>query len=120
MARKRAPRRTREFWKRLVEEFEAGPAISHREFCENHQVTVDGFRRWLYRIRRERRGDLSCPVPSVRFVEIVEAEPALSPTVEHLIPGIRVTVGAVVVETPELPSPQWLVKVAQGMEGGPC
>lgn len=120
MARKRAPRRSREFWERLVAEFEAGPEMSHREFCGGHQVTVDGFRRWLYRIRRERREDLSCPVPSVRFVEIVEAEPAASPTVERGIPGVRVTVGAVLVETPELPSPQWLVEVARQMEVGPC
>jgi hypothetical protein len=50
-------RHGREFWVQLVEEFERGGAAQgHEEFAERHKVRCDSFRRWLYRLRAERKG----------------------------------------------------------------
>jgi len=50
-------RRGREFWAELVEEFEGGDAVErHQEFADRSGVRCDTFRRWLYLLRAEKRG----------------------------------------------------------------
>jgi hypothetical protein len=49
-------RRGREFWVTLVEEFERG-GVRQDEFVAGHGVSLGGFQHWLYRLRRERRGE---------------------------------------------------------------
>ncbi len=50
-------RRGREFWAELVAEFERGGATElHQEFADGHGVACDTFRRWLYKLRAEKRG----------------------------------------------------------------
>ncbi len=57
MARPKVVRRGREFWTRLVEEFErGGGGEGHQEFADRHGVECDTFRRWLYLLRAEKRG----------------------------------------------------------------
>ncbi len=49
-------RRGREFWTRLVDEFEARePRLRHVAYAAEKGVRVWTFRSWLYRLRRERR-----------------------------------------------------------------
>ena len=48
-------RRGREFWHRLISEFESNDGReSHAEFAARHDVRLLTFRTWLYRLRRER------------------------------------------------------------------
>ena len=48
-------RRGREFWVRLVDEFEGAGAIErHKAFADRHGVRCYSFQQWLYRLRRER------------------------------------------------------------------
>src|SRR3954463_14823319 len=55
MAKRR--RRGREFWARLINEFEAGGGKEeHRTFADRHGVRCESFRGWLYRLRAETRG----------------------------------------------------------------
>lgn len=50
-------RRGRKFWVKLVKEFEQGGAAEgHQEFADRQKVQCDSFRRWLYRLRAEKRG----------------------------------------------------------------
>jgi hypothetical protein len=50
-------RRGREFWARLVEEFEReGGTESHAAFAKGHGVGLGSFQRWLYRLRAEQQG----------------------------------------------------------------
>ena len=47
-------RRGREFWARLVEEFEAAGGLErHKAFAVRHGVRCYSFQRWLYRLRHE-------------------------------------------------------------------
>jgi hypothetical protein len=57
MPRPKVVRRGREFWAKLVDEFERGGAAElHQAFADRHGVECDTFRRWLYLLRAERRG----------------------------------------------------------------
>jgi len=48
-------RRGREFWAKVVAEFEReGAGEPHATFAERHGVLVGSFQRWLYRFRGER------------------------------------------------------------------
>jgi hypothetical protein len=50
-------RRGREFWTKLVAEFEAGGGKErHESFAGRHGVRRESFERWLYRIRAEKAG----------------------------------------------------------------
>lgn len=52
-------RRGREFWAKLVGEFEANAGTeSHASFAGRHGVEVGSFQRWLYRLRAEQQGRL--------------------------------------------------------------
>ncbi|HEV3191521.1 MAG TPA: hypothetical protein VGY54_13525 [Polyangiaceae bacterium] len=47
-------RRGREFWAKVVAEFEDGGAVErHKAFAARHGVRCDSFQQWLYRFRRE-------------------------------------------------------------------
>jgi hypothetical protein len=48
-----SPRRNRQFWERVVVEFEQS-GLTHEEFAREHRLNVGSFRGWLYRLRRER------------------------------------------------------------------
>ena len=57
MPRPKVVRRGREFWAKLVNQFERGGAAElHQAFADRHGVECDTFRRWLYLLRAERRG----------------------------------------------------------------
>lgn len=57
MARPKIVRRGRDFWTRLVDEFErGGGAERHQEFADRQGIECDTFRRWLYLLRAEKRG----------------------------------------------------------------
>ena len=50
-------RHARDFWTELVEEYEgSGRREKHQDFADRHGVGCGCFRRWLYRLRDERRG----------------------------------------------------------------
>jgi hypothetical protein len=63
-------RRGREFWARLISEFESnGGRESHAAFAERHGVLLLTFRTWLYRLRSERpRRDKSVRVLPVTVI----------------------------------------------------
>lgn len=110
MADVRNEKRSRSFWEGLIAEFEAGPPVTHREFCLARQVRLSRFRHWLYRVRREQRDNL-VHAEGVRFIELVEAPtPTPSPTPSE---PIRVCVGGLVIETQSLPSPEWIAEVTR-------
>ncbi len=47
-------RRGRDFWAKVVAEFEGGGAVErHKAFADRHGVRCDSFQRWLYRLRHE-------------------------------------------------------------------
>jgi hypothetical protein len=48
-------RRGREFWMRVVDEYEASPGETHAEFAAGHGVEKTTFERWLYLLRGERK-----------------------------------------------------------------
>lgn len=57
MRKRKVVRRGREFWAKLVDEFEGGGGEErHAAFADRHGVACDTFRRWLYLLRAEGRG----------------------------------------------------------------
>ena len=57
-------RHGREFWTELVETYEGSEEQEgHQDFADRHGVGCASFRRWLYRLRDERRGELLRPPP---------------------------------------------------------
>ncbi len=65
-------RRRREFWVSLVDEFERSGA-KQQEFVAAHGVSVGGFQRWLYRLRREHQALSTQSVKSVRLLPVTVA-----------------------------------------------
>jgi hypothetical protein len=47
-------RRGREFWTKVVDEYEAGSGETHAEFAARRRVGKATFERWLYLLRGER------------------------------------------------------------------
>ena len=47
-------RRGREFWTKLVDDYEATSGETHAEFAARHGVEKATFERWLYLLRGER------------------------------------------------------------------
>ena len=47
-------RRGREFWTKVVDEYEATSGETHAEFAARHRVEKATFERWLYLLRGER------------------------------------------------------------------
>ncbi len=46
-------RRSREFWRELVERYEAEPTQTHRQFARDNDVATSTFQSWLYLFRKE-------------------------------------------------------------------
>ena len=63
-------RRSREYWERLIAEFEAGDE-SAPSFADTHEVHVATLRSWLYRIRREREESYDSATAFVEVVPVV-------------------------------------------------
>jgi hypothetical protein len=61
------PRRKREYWARLVAELERCDE-RQGEFAAKRGVKLCTLQNWLYRIRRERRGDDAAQILPVRVV----------------------------------------------------
>jgi hypothetical protein len=49
-------RRGREFWTRVVADYEANSGETHAEFAARHKVEKATFERWLYLLRDKRGG----------------------------------------------------------------
>lgn len=49
-------RRGREFWTKVVDDYEATSDETHAEFAARHRVEKATFERWLYLLRDERGG----------------------------------------------------------------
>ena len=98
-------RHGREFWTDLVEAYERGEEHEgHQDFADRHGVGCASFRRWLYRLREERRGKVLHAPPrggkqkadggAWPLVE-VQGIPGLEPRLEvELANGRRVLVPA--------------------------
>lgn len=86
---KQANRQGREYWSKLVREYErrAPGSESQKAFADRYGVKVDTFRGWLYKVGRERTGK----TPRARFVEVRPASAVAARDVEIEI-DTRVTV----------------------------
>jgi transposase-like protein len=58
----------REFWTKVIEEFEETSDETHAEFAARHGVEKTTFQRWLYLLRRERAGRPASP--AVRMLPV--------------------------------------------------
>jgi len=102
-------RRGRDFWAKVVAEFEGGGAVErHKAFADRHGVRCDSFQRWLYRVRREQR---SPPRNAARVDKRARTARALPwPLVE--VQSGRVTDGRFEIESPG----GWRVRVPPSFE----
>lgn len=99
-------RRGRDFWAKVVAEFEGGGAVErHKAFADRHGVRCDSFQRWLYRFRRERR---SSPRNTAGVDKRARAMPW--PLIE--VQSGRVTDGRFEIESPG----GWCVRVPPSFE----
>jgi len=58
----RRNRHGRDFWTALVDAYERSEEPEeHQDFADRHGVGCASFRRWLYRLREERGGEVLCP-----------------------------------------------------------
>lgn len=71
---KRRVRHGREFWAKIVAEFE-GAGLTQRAFCESRGVKFTAFRNWLYRLCGTRRGQTVRKRRDSGFVQIVPTAP---------------------------------------------
>ncbi len=100
-------RRNREYWERLVEEFE-GCDDSAPTFARSHEVHVANFRSWLYRIRREREESAA---PAMAFVEVV---PLRERSGSFHNNGVRLELpGGCAVHLDDLPPPTYLAELCR-------
>lgn len=108
----RHKKRGRSFWTPLVAEYEQTSGVTQAVFAERHGVRADTFRKWLYKVRNERKSQAQIVPP--RFVEI-ESTPVV-PTQQTVI-----ELGQVRVCIEGLPDPAWLAEFARHAQGGsPC
>ena len=104
-----AKRRGREFWQRLVDEYERRPkGVTQVEFASKHGVNLGTLQSWLYRLRRDQSA-MTRHKPAPRFIEIETP----------VAPLVRVRVGAVCVDFETLPPPAWVAELAS-FGGRPC
>lgn len=106
----RQKRRGRAFWMPLVAQFEQAGGVTQAAFAQEHGVHRGTFRKWLYKIRHERKSQAHHVAP--RFIEI-ESTP--------IRPAQRVVVelGPVRLCLEELPDPAWLAELSRRVQGGP-
>jgi hypothetical protein len=89
--RKRAGR---EFWTKVIDEFEEAPGETHAEFAARQGVEKTTFQRWLYLLRSERA--VRPAAPAVRMLPV---EVAVGPNEQVVLVelgsglGVRVTTG---------------------------
>jgi hypothetical protein len=102
-------RRGREFWSRLVDEFEGADVVErHKAFADRHGVRCCSFQRWLYRLRHE---GLSAGHKARRADKRARTASALPwPLVE--VQSGRVTDGRFEIESPG----GWRVRVPPSFE----
>ena len=103
---KRAPRRGRAFWTKLVAQFEAS-SYAQVEFAENHGVSLRTFRSWIYRLRAEaRESEESSVSASATFVEVIAVAEASAGA-----GACRVRIGKVEVEFERVPSALYVAEL---------
>jgi hypothetical protein len=99
MSKKQGTRHGRGFWAPVIAQFEAEPQ-QHEAFAVSRGLNVDTFRRWLYRLRRER------PKSAGRF-EVVRATPVAVSARAACI----VEVGTARVLFEQTPDPEYLARL---------
>lgn len=100
MKKRKAVRRGRAFWVKLVGRWQRS-GKSQREFAEGQGVSVCTLQYWVYKLRDE--STESKPPPKGAFVEVQGAE------LGAVSRGCRLRMGeALVLELPELPPATWL------------
>lgn len=60
----------REFWTKLIDEFEETPGETHAEFAARHGVEKTTFQKWLYLLRSERAVRPAAPAVRMLPVEV--------------------------------------------------
>jgi hypothetical protein len=87
-------RREREFWTKIVAEYEATSVETHAEFAARHGVEKATFQRWLYLLRGERS-----ELATDNRVRLLPVQVAVGHGEQHVLVevggglGLRVTVG---------------------------
>src|SRR5512134_1639056 len=107
-----APRRGREYWYPLVEEYEAS-GQSQTAFAKRRAVSVGTLRHWITRYRSERAGlDREAAGSAVaRLVEVSVRASSGAGT------GVRLVLGSMVwLELSGLPPVEYLVELADALE----
>jgi hypothetical protein len=85
-------RRGREFWTKVVGDYEANSGETHAEFAARHGVEKATFERWLYLLRDERGGTGS-------KVRLLPVQVAIGHGEQHILVelggglGLRIAVG---------------------------
>jgi len=85
-------RRGREFWTKVVGDYEATSGETHAEFAARHRVEKATFERWLYLLRDEREGASS-------KVRLLPVRVAVERAEQHVLVelggglGLRIAVG---------------------------
>lgn len=107
----------RRFWMPLIEDFEALKGVTQRQFCDQHNLKIDSFKSWLYKIRRERNEQA---VVHSRTKSRPPSERAEARFVAVEIPSqplVLVNAGEVKVEFGILPPPAWIAELAACLGG---
>jgi transposase-like protein len=100
-------RRSREYWERLVAEFESSDE-SAPSFADSHQVHVATLRSWLYRIRRECEESYD---PATAFVEVIQVAEQSDRIRSN---GVRLDLpGGAEVYLDKLPPPSYLAELCR-------
>ncbi len=87
-------RQGREFWTKVVDEYEGTSGETHAEFAARHLVGKATFERWLYVLRGERHGRVADGK-----IRLLPVQIAVGRSEQHVLVdvgggvGIRVTVG---------------------------
>lgn len=100
----RTARRSKQQWRDLVAEFEAG-GLTQQAFARRKRVNLGSLRNWIYKFRKEQ------VVPG--FVEVVRGP--RPDAWSH--PSVALSVGRVRVEFTENPSAGYLAEFVSGING---
>lgn len=113
-------KKTRQFWKKLIAEYERSSGITQVEFAKANGVKLSTFQRWLYKTRKESVGDLS---KEIRFVELfpsknVVSQSSKTPTVHVPQENNRLYIelpGGMAMEFQHLPTPAYLAAISHNL-----
>jgi hypothetical protein len=87
-------RRGREFWTKVVDEYEGMSGETHEEFAARHKVEKATFERWLYLLRGERSESAAADGVRLLPVQVAAGRVEQQVVVEMGVGlGLRVTVG---------------------------